>query len=104
MDKIYMDAKDKNVAKVIIHTNIDTDVEMDAYGAYVDPEYNKLFTDEELEDAFFKGALVRMSVGVSVLHMAPTIFSRGEGVSTICVQDPNGTFITVSTVPKKKGA
>jgi hypothetical protein len=103
MDKIYMDAKDKNVAKVIIYTHGDTGVEMDAYGAYVDPEYSKLFTDEELEDAFFKGALIRMSMGVAVLYMAPTIFGRDEGASRIGAQAPDGTFIAVSTVPKKKG-
>ena len=55
MDKIFMDAKDKNVAKTIIYAN------GNAEKAYKDPECNVEFTVNELRDAFLKGAVVQMT-------------------------------------------
>lgn len=100
MDKIYMDAKDKNVAKVMIYSTVNG-TGMQVYGAYVDPECTKLFTDEELEDAFFKGALVKVNADGMDGYLVPNAFYRENGVSSIVIQATAGTFTNVSTVPKK---
>lgn len=100
MDKIYMDAKDKNVAKVVIYST-DNGTGMQVYGAYVDPECTKLFTDEELEDAFFKGALVKPNMEGVDGYLVPNAFYRKNGVSSIIIQAVAGTFMDVSTVPKE---
>lgn len=55
MNKIYMDAKDKNVAKTIIYAN------GNAEKAYKDPECSVEFTVNELRDAFLKGAVVQIT-------------------------------------------
>lgn len=100
MDKIYMDAKDKNVAKVVIYTT-DNGTGMQVYGAYVNPECTKLFTDEGLEDAFLKGALVKiMNMGGMDSYLVPNAFYHEDGVSTILIQVVAGEFMKVSTLPK----
>ena len=100
MDKIYMDAKDKNVSKVVIYTtNIGTGMEV--YGAYVNPECTKLFTAEGLEDAFLKGALVKMNMEGMDVYLVPNALYHEDGVSTIVIQAVAGEFMKVSTLPKE---
>lgn len=100
MDKIYMDAKDKNVAKVIIYTTYNG-TGMQVYGAYVNPECTKLFTAEGLEDAFLKGALVKVNMEGMDGYFVPNAFHHKDGVSTILVQTGADEFTKVSTVPKE---
>lgn len=56
MDKIYMDAKDKNVAKVVIYYNSSND---SANAPFLDEECTIPFPNDELCDAFVKGAILR---------------------------------------------
>lgn len=51
-NKIYQDAKDKNVAGII--------VELDETGVIREPGTKRGLTDQEIIDAFFKGVFVRM--------------------------------------------
>lgn len=59
MDRIYNDAKDKNVAKVIVYI----DATSDSSNAYVcsDSKLTKKMTTSELKDAFYKGCIARYS-------------------------------------------
>lgn len=54
MDKIFNEAKDKNVAKVIIYTG----KKVMTSAAYTDRDCTNEFTPDQLEDAFFKGCVV----------------------------------------------
>lgn len=54
MERIYDDAKDKNVAAVIVYTK---KVSSTSY-AYKDAAKTEALTSKELEDAFVKGCLV----------------------------------------------
>lgn len=55
MERIYQDAKDKNVAAVCIYGKTsDT-------AAYVDSDCTTKFTTSELKEAFLKGAVVIIS-------------------------------------------
>lgn len=95
-----MDAKDKNVAKVVIYTT-GNGTGMQVYGAYVDPECTKLFTDEGLEDAFLKGALVKINMEGIDGYFVPNAFYRENGASNIVIQVVAGEFMNVSTLPKE---
>lgn len=61
--KIYDDAKDKNVAKIVIYTKeekitIDGKSENRIY-AYADPSLTRKLTSSELKDAFLKGCVIK---------------------------------------------
>lgn len=56
MNKIFMDAKDKNVAKVVIYYNSDNG---SANAPFLDEECTIPFPNDELYDAFVKGAILR---------------------------------------------
>ena len=58
MDRIYNDAKDKNVAKVIIYIGADPNSsEDDVAYTFFDSKLTKKMTTSELEDAFHKGCV-----------------------------------------------
>ena len=56
MDKIYQQAKDKNVAAVVIYAK----TEMETVPvAYADAAFTIKMTTSELKDAFLKGAVIQ---------------------------------------------
>ena len=57
MDKIYMDAKDKNVAKVVIY------VDINKAGAFLDVNCTVSATESDLYDAFIKGGIIHVDDG-----------------------------------------
>lgn len=66
MDRIYDDAKDKNVAKVIIYTKeeevtVDGQREIRLY-AYADSALTRKLTASELKDAFLKGCVIKYDI------------------------------------------
>nr|DAM61569.1 MAG TPA: hypothetical protein [Caudoviricetes sp.] len=83
MDRIYNDAKDKNVAKVIIYIGIDENEET-AY-AYSDSKLTKKMTTSELEDAFYKGCIARYfyNIGSDIysLDFSPVNYYRNSDSS-----------------------
>lgn len=97
MDKIYMDAKDKNVAKVVIYVKID-----DQYNIpYADAACTVKFPVDELPDAFAKGVIVRrMAEGSIVYEMIPFAINSGNVHPCLNVLTPDGS--TGLAIPKPK--
>ena len=73
MVKIYDDAKDKNVAAVIIYGK-DTDGK-----AYADTEGKTQLKTSELQDAFIKRALIKIGDD----YFVPTGFSVASKIGTV---------------------
>lgn len=76
MDKIYQQAKDKNVAATIVYTHGGPDGK-----AYKDAEGKEQFTTSELREAFLKGCLINWGIGE---YYTPTgIIDIDEGIAAI---------------------
>lgn len=71
MDKIFNDAKDKNVAKVIVY--------VDSSKAYVDSAHKTQMTTSQLKDAFLKGCVLEIENG----HAMPIAFTVTSKVGTV---------------------
>lgn len=93
MDKIYMDAKDKNVAKVVIYINA---IEKNAqYIAYTDSGYTTPFTVDELRDAYLKDAVCRINTSSGVALATPLMFAEMDDVAQIAIiVDGNAIILT----------
>ena len=87
MERIYNDAKDKNVAKVIIFVN--------ANKAYVDAVHKVQFKTSELKDAFMKGCVLQTAEGT---YAIPTNYSETSKVGTVSaiVAASTGDTVTVT--------
>lgn len=70
MDKIYMDAKDKNVAVNVVYYN-GTDLKV-----FVDPEYKDQIEADDLWDLCLKGVVVQ--TGKSA-YAVPAAFEKDSG-------------------------
>ena len=70
MDKIYMDAKDKNVAANVVYYN-GTDLKV-----FIDPKYENQIAADELFDLCLKGVIVRVSENS---YAVPTEFKKDSG-------------------------
>lgn len=70
MDKIYMDAKDKNVAVNVVYYN-GTDLKV-----FVDPEYKNQIEADDLWDLCLKGVVVQTGENAYVVPMA---FEKDSG-------------------------
>ena len=75
MDKIYQQAKDKNVAATIVYTHGGPDGK-----AYKDAEGKEQFTTSELREAFRKGCLICWGTNE---YYTPTGIKDDEGVAVI---------------------
>ena len=71
MDKIFNDAKDKNVAKVIVY--------VDSSKAYVDAAHKTQMTTSQLKDAFLKGCVLEIENGYAM----PIAFTVASKVGTV---------------------
>lgn len=67
MDKIYMDAKDKNVAVNVVHYN-GTDLKV-----FVDPEHKNQIEAGDLWDLCLKGVIVQIGENA---YAIPTAFGK----------------------------
>ena len=71
MDKIFNDAKDKNVAKVIVYAA--------SSKAYVDASHKTQMTTSQLKDAFLKGCVVEIENGYAM----PITYTETSKVGTV---------------------
>lgn len=88
MDKIYNDAKDKNVAAVIIYAK-GSDGK-----AWKDSEGKVQFTTSELEDAFFKRALIHYGTD---MYYVPTGFIIASKIGKITFATTTGSGDSAKT-------
>lgn len=72
MERIYNDAKDKNVAKIVIFVN--------ANKAYIDAAHKVQFKTSELKDAFMKGCVLKTAENT---YAIPTNYTEASKVGTI---------------------
>lgn len=72
MERIYNDAKDKNVAKIVIFVN--------ANKAYADAAHKVQFKTSELKDAFMKGCILKTAENTYVI---PTNYIETSKVGTV---------------------
>lgn len=96
MDKIFNQAKDKNVSAVIIYGN-DNDLNENPL-AYVDEECTIAMKESDLKDAFLKRAIIKIGEG----NYIPVISTMADGffrVSYISAVESGSLVIkTVSSV------
>lgn len=93
MDKIFMDAKDKNVAKVVIYYNSGNG---SSNAPFLDKECTIPFPNDKLYDAFLKGAILRdvnNSFGYDALVVGCHFDSKDLAYVWGC--DSRGTSINV---------
>lgn len=72
MERIYNDAKDKNVAKIVIFVN--------ANKAYLDDAHKVQFKTSELKDAFMKGCVLKTAENT---YAIPTNYTEASKVGTV---------------------
>lgn len=74
MAKIFMQAKDKNVAAMLIYAKVTADNK-----AYVDSDCKTQFETSALKDAFLKRALVRVGAD----YFVPVSYTEAAGIGTV---------------------
>ena len=72
MERIYNDAKDKNVAKIVVFVN--------ANKAYLDDTHKVQFKTSELKDAFMKGCVLKTAENT---YAIPTNYTEASKVGTV---------------------
>ena len=72
MERIYNDAKDKNVAKIVVFVN--------ANKAYLDDAHKVQFKTSELKDAFMKGCVLKTAENTYVI---PTNYTEASKIGTV---------------------
>lgn len=72
MERIYNDAKDKNVAKIVVFVN--------ANKAYLDDAHKVQFKTSELKDAFMKGCVLKTAENT---YAIPTNYTETSKVGTV---------------------
>lgn len=87
MERIYNDAKDKNVAKIVIFVN--------ANKAYVDAAHKVQFKTSELKDAFMKGCVLQTAEGT---YAIPTNYTEASKIGTVSAIMAAATGDTVTVI------
>lgn len=87
MERIYNDAKDKNVAKTVIFVN--------ANKAYVDAAHKVQFKTSELKDAFMKGCALQTAEGA---YAIPTNYTEASKIGTVSAIMAAATGDTVTVI------
>lgn len=72
MERIYNDAKDKNVAKIVVFVN--------ANKAYLDDAHKVQFKTSELKDAFMKGCVLKTAENT---YAIPTNYTEASKIGTV---------------------
>lgn len=89
MDRIYDQAKDQNVAALVIYANETADNK-----AYADSECKVQMKTSELKDAFIKRALVKVGEG----YFAPVSFTVSDKIGTVTYAKAESSSGTAATV------
>ena len=89
MDRIYDQAKDQNVAALVIYAKETTDNK-----AYSDSECKVQMKTSELKDAFIKRALVKVGKD----YFAPVSFTVSSNIGTVTYAKAGSTTGTAATV------
>lgn len=89
MERIYQQAKDKNVAALVIYAKVTADNK-----AYVDSECKIQFKTSALKDAFLKRALV--CIGTD--YFVPVSYTESSNVGTVTYAKAGSTAGTAATV------
>lgn len=89
MDKIFQQAKDKNVAAVIIYDGGDNK-------AYKDAGKQQQFKTSELKDAFLKGAVIALASNGG--YVFPVKYAESSSVGSVYFIKPNGTTATSADI------
>ncbi len=89
MNKIFMDAKDKNIAATLIYAR-GSDGK-----AYSDAEGTKQMTESELREAFLKGCLIHYGED---MYIEPFAFVGDSGTATLYFFTTAGDTATKSTL------
>lgn len=89
MERIYQQAKDKNVAALVIYAKVAADNK-----AYVDSECKIQFKTSALKDAFLKRALV--CIGTD--YFVPVSYTESSNVGTVTYAKAGSTAGTAATV------
>lgn len=84
MERIFNDAKDKNVSATVIHGK-GSDGK-----AYIDAGGTVQFTTSELKEAFLKRAVIMIGTDCYI----PVIFSVASGIGTVKYAKPNTSTAT----------
>lgn len=74
MDKIFQQAKDKNVAAIVIYEKTSETK------AYKDAAFTVQYTTSELKDAFLKGAVIALAAGG---FAKPVAYSETSSVGSV---------------------
>ena len=83
-NKIFDQAKDKNVAALIIYAKSTADNK-----AYVDANYKTQFKTSDLKDAFLKRrALIRVGAGIN--YFVPINYTESEHIGTVYYMKEGG--------------
>lgn len=89
MDRIYDQAKDKNVAALVIYAKETADNK-----AYMDSACTEQFKTGDLKDAFIKRALVKVGDD----YFVPVSFTVSSGVGSVTYAKAGSTDGTAATV------
>ena len=87
MERIYNDAKDKNVAKIVVFVN--------ANKAYLDDAHKVQYKTSELKDAFMKGCVLKTAENTYAIPTNYTEASKIGSVSAIMAAS-TGDTVTVT--------
>ena len=90
MDKIYQQAKDKNIAAVVIYGKPGESSPV----AYKDAERSDKFKTSELKDAFLKGAVVQINLNE---YLIPISFAISSDIGTVTYAKAGSTTGTAAT-------
>lgn len=88
-ERIYDQAKDQNVAAIVIHAKETADNK-----AYTDEGCTKQFKTSELKDAFIKRAVVKVGND----YFAPVCFTISNKIGTVTYAKAGSTAGTAATV------
>lgn len=89
MDKIFQQAKDKNVAAVIIYDGGDNK-------AYKDSSATVQFKTSELKEAFLKGSVIALASNGG--YVFPVKYAEASNVGSVYFIAPNTTTATSADI------
>ena len=90
MDKIFQQAKDKNVAALLIYEK------SGETKAYKDAACTAQFYTSELKDAFLKGAVIVLASSAG--YVIPVKYAESSSVGSVYYIKPNGTTATSADI------
>lgn len=90
MEKIFQQAKDKNVAAILIYEKTSETK------AYKDAACTQQFYTSELKDAFLKGAVIVLASSAG--YVIPVKYAESTSVGSVYYIKPNSTTATSADI------